>query len=309
MKKLYYFFDLEYESVTHLPNLPYRVLLVSIGYVGLHWHPEFEILLMLKGAVKVRNSRGVVSLRTGDMMIINSNELHGLVEESENLMVVLQPDPALFSMHLEGRSTNQYLLPDKDKPPESLLIELRRDMAGLAKLKWDGKPGNESFALSALYHLIGVIQSRVPSIPDTGEVRDNQVSLQKRTKRVLDYLHENYAGKIRLGDIAEYLNVSSSYLSHLIKNGTGRSFQENLNFIRIGHAVDLLMKTDMKLIDISMSVGFSDPKFFNQHFQRLFGATPRELKRRPDWRQAILNHYRNDGLDPSLAEPFIHTYL
>jgi AraC-like DNA-binding protein len=85
--------------------------------------------------------------------------------------------------------------------------------------------------------------------------------------------------------------------------------QENLNLIRTGRAVDLLMKTSDRLIDISMAVGFSDPKYFNQYFLRVFGVTPRQIRQEPNWHEAILDYLGQDGLDPDCGRALVEAYL
>lgn len=47
-----------------------------------------------------------------------------------------------------------------------------------------------------------------------------------------------------------------------------------------------LLLTDRSLLDISLSCGFSSPKYFQRAFQKQYGATPREYRRQApqgDW--------------------------
>ena len=308
MKRLYYFFDLEYENVYKLPNLPFRLLLVSVGYVGFHWHSEAEILFVLDGGVRVRTSRGLTSLSAGDVMVIRPNELHGLVEQTRNIILVVQPDGDLFHEDFHSPGSAEYPLPPNSRLPESVMDALRFDLAAMARETWDREKGFEAMALAALHHFIGVLDRNVAVRGDGGGEGADKND-QARIKKVLDFLHSQYARRISLEDVADCINVSPSYASHLVKKGTGRSMQENLGFIRTGKAVDLLMRTDMKLIEISMAVGFSDPKYFNLYFRKLFGSTPREMKKNPDWREAILKHFRDEGLAPSYGRPFVERYL
>lgn len=58
------------------------------------------------------------------------------------------------------------------------------------------------------------------------------------------------------------------------------SFQEYLAKLRCekGPGRELLL-TDRSLLDISLSCGFSSPKYFQRAFQKQYGATPREYRR------------------------------
>ena len=309
MKKLYFFFDLEYENVSRAPNLPYRLLLVSVGYVGFHWHSEAEILLVLDGDVTVRDSRGITALSAGDIMIIKPNELHGLVEKTPNLILVVQIDETLLRENLPTSPAADYPVPLNAGLPERAADALRHDLALMAEKSWSREKGQRAMTLSALYHFLGLLEETVPADPSGVPSESGDSAEQSRIKTVLDFLHGNYDRKISLGDVANLINVSPSYASHLIKKGTGRSLQENLGHIRTGRAINLMMKSDRKLLDISMSVGFSDPKYFNRYFHKLFGCSPKEMKKMPDWHNAILSHYRQEGLDPSRGRPFLERYL
>ena len=59
----------------------------------------------------------------------------------------------------------------------------------------------------------------------------------------------------------------------------GMSFQDYLSIIRCDQARNLLTTTDMPLLDISVSCGFSDPKYFTAQFRRRYGSTPKQYRK------------------------------
>ncbi|MFQ9704031.1 MAG: helix-turn-helix domain-containing protein [Enterocloster clostridioformis] len=63
-------------------------------------------------------------------------------------------------------------------------------------------------------------------------------------------------------------DLSLTYLSHFFKEYLGIPFQEYLAKIRCEKARQLLLLTDFPLLDICMSCGFSDSKYFNSGFRR-----------------------------------------
>ena len=161
MRKLFYFFDMEYERITHNPDMPFRIILESIGFVGPHWHSDIEVLMMLRGSVTVTNNRGKFRLLTGDIMIINSDEMHSLVELSDNLMIVCQFDSSLLSSL--SASHREYLLPCENIVPDIVISAMRRDIAGIWTEKQKMRSGYKSFCMSRLYNLLGVIIRNIPS--------------------------------------------------------------------------------------------------------------------------------------------------
>ena len=68
------------------------------------------------------------------------------------------------------------------------------------------------------------------------------------------------------------------YLSHFFKKCFGMTFQNYLLKIRCENARQLLLLSELSLLDISISSGFSDPKYFNKGFLQQYGCTPKEYR-------------------------------
>jgi len=308
MEKLFYFFDMDYETIIHPPDTPFRLLLESVGYVGLHWHRDLELILMLKGEVTVTNSRAMYQLKPGDLLLINSNEMHSYVEKSDNLMLVLQVKPEVFQSGTDEETDRSYILDNHTLIEKEALSKLRKSIARLSLERWEKKRGYEFYCRSAIYEIAGILRRHIPSLPHHSDENKDNVK-QARIKAIMDYLQSHSRQKTSLGEMASQMNLSPYYLSHLIKEGTGWSWQENLNLIRTGNAVVMMLKTEKSLLEISVASGFSDPKYFNQYFKKLFGMTPRQLKRQPDWKQAVLNYFSHEGLDPEYGMTYVKELL
>lgn len=84
------------------------------------------------------------------------------------------------------------------------------------------------------------------------------------------------------------LGTSQSVLYKQIKAITGQSLVEFVRDIRLKRAAQLLIGSDMKIVDIAHQVGFDDSKYFRKAFQALYAMTPSEYARQ----------HRNDPNDP-----------
>lgn len=102
--------------------------------------------------------------------------------------------------------------------------------------------------------------------------------------RAKTYIEDHYMDNLTLDVMADYVHMNASYFSSYFKRHTGQNFKEYLNQIRLRHALDLLLSTDMKAYEISDAVGFKDPKYLSDLFQKNYGKTPmayrKELRRR-----------------------------
>lgn len=96
--------------------------------------------------------------------------------------------------------------------------------------------------------------------------------------RIVDYIDRHSSEKLLLSDIAEKENLNLYYLSHQFKNSFGMPFQEYLSRVRCEKARKQLILTDLSLLDICLSCGFSDPKYFNRDFRRQYGCTPKQYR-------------------------------
>ena len=98
--------------------------------------------------------------------------------------------------------------------------------------------------------------------------------------RMLGFLHENYSTNISLVDLAEYMNMSQSYVSRLFKKLTNFNFKDYLSKVRIEQSTKLLVEHPEKSIqEISTLVGFNTVKTFSAIFLKLTGMTPSEYRR------------------------------
>ena len=87
-----------------------------------------------------------------------------------------------------------------------------------------------------------------------------------------------YMEDLNLDDIAARINLSPGYVSHVFKNGTGKTFIKYLNEYRLKKAVYLLTHTHMKVNQIGEIVGFANPPYFCTIFKKEFGCTPRDFR-------------------------------
>ncbi len=97
------------------------------------------------------------------------------------------------------------------------------------------------------------------------------------TRKACAYISRNYTGDLSLGDIAQNIGVSPSYLSRIFKEDTGRGVVEYLNSIRVEHAKRLIQE-GVRLNELSGPSGFNSDSYFFTVFKQITGKTPRQYK-------------------------------
>lgn len=73
---------------------------------------------------------------------------------------------------------------------------------------------------------------------------------------------------------ASQLNVSTTYLSRIVRKISGRSVNEHIAHMLITEARRLLDCTDLPVKQIAYKLGFSDQASFGKFFRNQFGTSP-----------------------------------
>lgn len=82
-----------------------------------------------------------------------------------------------------------------------------------------------------------------------------------------------------IADLCNLLHYSRMQLSRMFHNTFGATPHQFLISHKLRYAQNLLMTTDMKVIDIAESVGFTNLASFNTYFKNAYGTTPGRFKK------------------------------
>lgn len=116
-----------------------------------------------------------------------------------------------------------------------------------------------------------------PAEPLRGTVHRGGLS-PKALRRVTAYVEQHLAADIRLETLATQAGVSVFHLIRAFKESTGLTPHRYVLSRRVARAKQLLVTTDLPLLDIALQVGFSDHSHFSKHFQRATGMSPRTFR-------------------------------
>ncbi len=78
------------------------------------------------------------------------------------------------------------------------------------------------------------------------------------------------------------LNLSSKYLSDMLKTLTGKTTKEHIQFQLLEKAKHLLLGSDNSISEIAYQLGFEYPQYFSRFFKEKTGATPKAFRGRPN---------------------------
>lgn len=101
---------------------------------------------------------------------------------------------------------------------------------------------------------------------------------QQRIDTICEYLDRQFASDINLAEVAELVHMDPASLCRFFKRATGRTMTTYVTEFRVAAATHLLMETDLSVLEVGLQVGFGTYSNFNRQFKRMKGMSPRSLR-------------------------------
>ena len=272
-------------KITPPPNSSFNFFAQDAAFFATpwHYHPEYEIVLVLESTGKKFVGSNISNFKPGDLCMIGAYLPHYYRNDEQ----FYAKDSSIRARSLVIHFLEDFMGGNFFDLPECQAIKnlLERSKLGLnfgpetvkkvaAKIK-----GLEHLTgINRLLELITVLAILSES-EDIQELTTNSMSLQNevdsaRINGVLSYIVQNYQQEIQLSDVARLANMSESAFSRYFKKRTRRTFSQFITEIRIEHACKLLVQDKMSISAISLESGFNNLSNFNRQFKLLKKTTP-----------------------------------
>ena len=274
------------ERIVYKNELPVNVTTANIEEYPIHFHDDMEVVYVLEGSITMRNGYYTYCLRQGDIFILNDREMHSFESTGEdNMVMMLQLDLSYFSRYYDNLKNNFFVTDTDDDNDESLDV-LKNILARIMMEILQKGYGYEHKVIESTHNLIACLMADFQYfVMEDGKFRNETKNkgnkiLAGRLNRITDYMYDNYNRKLTLSEIAEREHLSIYYLSHIIKEATGLSFQDLLSYIRVEESEKLLLGTNKKIGTIAEETGFSAVRYYIKHFEQWFGMHPLEYRKK-----------------------------
>ena len=149
-----------------------------------------------------------------------------------------------------------------------------------AEYEKDGHVGHDGMAKSLLSQMLILFLRNAR--PIEGRMRQSSAEGNTILPSLLQYVHVNYTKPIGLASVARHFGVSTSYISRLLRENTGKGIVAYVHELRVISATAMLSSTDMSAAEIAQSVGFESLRTFNRVFRDVLGVTPTDYRRRSE---------------------------
>lgn len=263
------------EIVHHTTMNHLEIFIVEMISRGSHGHGDFEFGVILEGTVTLFLEQKTNELKAGDIYCINRYQVHSFSNTTgKNRILAFQIDSDFYKHIFYQSKFLQF--EDTVFCDGELYHSLYRLLLDCAQCYFNNSLYNElkcsELLLEVMYQLL--LHAR-HSFTSEKEYNAAQTT-SHRINRITDYIAEHYAEKLSLQDIAGLEHITTYHASRFITRILGISFQEYLNNVRFEHALKLMQKSDLSILDICMETGFSSSRYLNKMFEEKMGCTTKE---------------------------------
>jgi AraC family transcriptional activator of pobA len=275
-----------YEKINHIDSVPFKSFVASLEGSCPHLHNDYEFILLLKGQFGVRISGVEFKMSAGDILLINSGEIHsifGCEEGNICLFVQFHPDVLLDVLSLQNKRFHFYLNScnhaNRIKTDYIYFVNM---VANIGLMLMEKDLGYEFHLRSEFYQLLGgLFKYTIYDVyysNNYNSIDEDNANLDKLT----EYIEKNYINDLDTEDICKYLGMSRSTLYRFMKNKLGLSLNEFIRYFRIEQAKRMLKSTDYSISHIAVICGYTNIMSFYRAFKKETNKTPQDFKEKGD---------------------------
>ncbi len=245
-----------------------------VNYRTPHQHREFEMMWIIDNPIEITCGGEVFTAGKDEITILDPGLVHEFYSKEGCTFLCIQVRPELWGdssklpeIRFDARLLSAHMSPEEMREMRGLLI-------AAANAYYSREEGSELYALCRMgdifYRLIRKLPHHRMTLRESADLEKRRALID----RLLAYVDDHYAEKIRLTDFAEQEALSMSYLSHVIRETLNQSFRAYVETVRLNAASEMMQDMDRKLLDICYAAGFSDYRYFSGAFRKRFKVTP-----------------------------------
>ncbi len=255
-----------------------------------HFHPEFQLFLVLKGTGTRFIGDHVSAFREGDLVFTGPNLPHLWQSDHE----YLENNPGLATRGIviyfpENFIGKDFLQRNETYKVKQLLQHSRRGMEfygqvneRVSRLMHEVTNAVDFDRVMTLLTILNLLSnsSEYKFLATEGYFNSMKETETDRMNRVHAYVMKNFREKIRLEDVSAIANMTPTSFSRYFKVHANKTFSDFLTEIRVGHSCKLLTTQKISVSQVCYDSGFGTLSNFIRQFKAITACTPLEYRRK-----------------------------
>lgn len=263
--------EARHEIIPFDHNSPIRLFMHKLGDVTRHWHESLELLFVLAGEVTVLSGDSQTTLQQDDMLLINSNVVHEL-HSDDCVMIAVQVKLSKFDLPPDLLQSLYFDCNSKTAASQERFRVIKQTIASMLQFNAAGGEATLFHNRALAYQLLSELVQNFKAEKPTAEV--NTRKHLERLNNILRYINEHYQEQLTLSQLADREHLSAPYLSSFFERYMGINFSTYYTNLRLEHAVQDLLYTDIPVEQVAINNGFSDPRAFVRAFKKRYNSVP-----------------------------------
>lgn len=262
---------------------------IPFFYNKLHYHPELELVYIIKGTGRQFIGDAINYFRDGDMVLLGENLPH-LWKSDENYQMkndrsaceayVIHFSKDCFGTDFFCLPENKHLSVLLKKARQGIRItdNTKEEIINLMREILDSSSTKRIILLLKILDLVS-ISNQTTTICSLHTSFNFSNSDSEKINIIYQYIIEHFDRDISLKEISSVANLSPSPFCRYFKSRANKSFSKFLIEIRIGQACKLLTETKKPVTEICYEIGFNNLSHFNKQFKIITGSSPLQYRK------------------------------
>lgn len=272
---------------------------------SLHHHDYYEILFVLEGEVIHKIEDKEYHYKAGSCCLINPSIRHGEIFINQCKLLFIGLSPELLSQLFSNSSLfeSSYTLTATIDDTLFHFFSLSTKTFGKkeyldifpvfqnnANINTLHNIANHLLAelitphFGSIYTCIGLICSFIEHLSIKSNFHISHIELNSNPDYLLflriSHLLKDTNGRLSRNDLSTFFNYSGNYINKIIKKYSGLCLYDYGIFFCMEEAKTMLTNTDLSIIQIMETLGFTNSTHFYELFKKQYGQTPGEYRKR-----------------------------
>lgn len=251
--------------------------------VDMHHHDFFEVYLFLSGDVVYLIDGKTFRLKAGDILIINSKEMHKAIIQSEKvyerIVLFIRPEfiagksmaniNLLFCFNNIHKQENKNLI----RTSYELHRMIKDNIVRIKALSQGKEFGDDLLKESYLTELL-IYLNRAYIKQDKIKLNED-VTYNPVIENLIQYINTNLQSDLSLDILADKVFLSKYHLAREFKKNTGFTLHKFIQYKRMLTA-KYMLRSGKSVTNVCYECGFSDYSNFIRAFKAEFGISPKQ---------------------------------